>query len=201
MGPLQSENCLGLRGVYGTPAGVGVNRPRGRRDEERAECVHPSIAGGLRQLGCIREFCTDRPLQATARQEDDQTIGAASCEISDRRSEGMFGAGNGLRTARGLRQGDPALQDESILCREKGEDLVDATPFPIPRSTHQTPKFPGRVDAGSPGQGGWVGGNEGSERSGRSPGRSSQDRVPSGARVVRYAQVWRPSRWRSRRRV
>ena len=71
--------------------------------------------------------------------------------------------------------------------------------FPDPRTRRQN--CPGHVVTGSPGQGGWTGGKKGSERSGRSPGRSSQDRVPSGAREVRSAHVWRPRRWRVRRRV
>ena len=69
-------------------------------------------------------------------------MGEAVCEVSDRRNEGMVGAGKEMRTARGLRLGDPALQGESILCREVVEDLVDATPFSIPRSAHQAPELP-----------------------------------------------------------
>ena len=68
--PLQSEHRLSLGGVYGPPAGIGVDRPRGGRTEERAERVHPYLAWGFRQVWSIREFSTDRTFDEAARKEN-----------------------------------------------------------------------------------------------------------------------------------
>ena len=69
----------------------------------------------------------------------------------------MFCTGDGLRAAGGRGRGYPALKDEFIRFRVEGDDLVDAAPIPIARTSLQTPKLSTASGHGVPRPGLWDG--------------------------------------------
>ena len=83
----------------------------------------------------------------------------------------MFCTGDDLRADGGRGRGYPALKDEVIRFRVEGEDLVDAAPIPIARTSLQTPKLSAASGHGVPRPGLWDGRERGDNEVGEERGK------------------------------